>query len=273
MPFSIYYSPCFAVCWHYKQILCSHPFPPPATNTLYLWSFLPILIFFMKYTRPTLVILSFHSSISNAGFIFYTAVYHCDSFIDTFCLTFTRLCVLSQPRSLRSLYQGSTTYLRAKAKAMECLLRRYTGQAGGRCLSRQNLEVCSAFRCCAGGLSAQRRHMFSLAAPLSASVWAAVKRRCTHVENPGSRRCGLCYSSCPQWGSNDVYSVCFSVEFCLSAAHTQHGLFFSVVRFWVLYIRSIFCRSVCLLDVNTDVRQFSALKTFAIKSLLCSNSG
>lgn len=165
-----------------------------------------------------------------------------------------RLCVLSQPCALSPPYQEAQRIWGSPSKSNGVFAPK-VHRAGGWRLSRQNPEVCSAFRCCAGGLSAQRRHMFSLAAPLSASVWAAVKRRCTHVENPGSRHCGLCYSSCPQWGSNDVYSVCFSVEFCLSAAHTQHGLFFSVVRFWVLYIRSIFCRSVCLLDVSADVRQ------------------
>lgn len=37
------------------------------------------------------------------------------------------------------------------------------------------------------------------------------------MENPGSRQPGLCYRSCPQWEGIDVYSVCFSMECCLSA--------------------------------------------------------
>lgn len=78
------------------------------------------------------------------------------------------------------------------------------------------------------------------------------------MENPGSRHSGLCFSSCPQWEGIDVYSVCFSMEFCLSAVYIQHRLFSSMICFSVLYIQSIFCGNIYILNGNADVRQILA---------------
>lgn len=212
-------------------------FPPPPPSILYLWRFLPISIFFnlrKLIYASNVVILSFYSAAntSNVRHGFYTAALSCNSFIDNFCLTFTPLCAFSQRACWGRLTGKHNVHIPKQKLQGVCS----EGPPSGQRLSRPKAEVCSAFQCCAGGLSSERRHMFSLAAPLSASVWAAVKRRCTHVENPGSRHRGLCYSSCPQWASRDVYSVCFSMEFCLSAVYIQHRLFFSgwcVFRYFI----------------------------------------
>lgn len=221
----------FVFCWYYEEIFCSDLWWPSLPSILYLWNFLPISILF-NLEKVCLVCLSFLSTwLQQEMYILYCCV-NCGSFIDNFYLKPLCLaCMLTNTLTYFSL--GSIKCIFESQGRSVCGL---SPKVGSRQLvSRPNPEVCSAFQCCAVCLSSECRHMFSLAAPLSASVWAAVKRRCTHVENPGSRHPGLCYSSCPQWEGIDVYSVCFSMEFCLSAVYIQHRLFFSVMCFPVLY--------------------------------------
>lgn len=175
----------------------------------------------------------------------FCAVINCDS-----VLTIPVKPLRLHPHAPSSAREVQTVFLQARAEASENSAPRKAARSS---IPAQppSFALHSAAGPCA---SAARRRMFGLAALLSGGVWAAVKSRCTRVENPGSRQPGLCYRSCPQWEGIDVYSVCFSMECCLSAIYIQHRLFCCCGGGSGLSAQSVFCGHIYRLNGSADVR-------------------